>query len=177
MDKISLPRMVMRHLEYVCKCDKHSLPYTCLLKKIMTFHKVYGKVDDEIVYFRRLEMSNLKRMHFRREKGGGWVKIHVADVGIGVDNVSVGDSKSLEEFVPNSGLTLEDLQRELVTLKGMIGTRNLQEEAGLLKVIVSTMMSQLLQVKSAVEALTASATQAPASTVPCETAPVDSPKP
>ncbi|KAL9662411.1 hypothetical protein QQ045_027244 [Rhodiola kirilowii] len=103
MEKFSLPRMVMRHLEHVWKRDKHSLPYPGLLKKIMTFQKVYGKVDGEVMYFRKLDVVNLKRMHFRHEEGGSWAKVYVADVG-------VGDSESLEEYVPNTGLTLEDLK-------------------------------------------------------------------
>ena len=68
-EKVSLPLLILKHLEHAISIPRHGIPYGALIRKILEFFEIYEEGSDIIELGKPLDKKCLQHALFKYEDG------------------------------------------------------------------------------------------------------------
>ena len=75
LGQVSLPKIVMKHLEHARSVQKHGILYGLLIRRILEYCEVYTEGTDPIVLEKPLNLKCLSQAFFKYDKKKEWHKV------------------------------------------------------------------------------------------------------
>ena len=68
LEQVSMPKIVMKHLDHARSLQTHGIPYGFIIRKILEYVKVYTEEINPVVLGKPLDLKCMSQAYFKFDK-------------------------------------------------------------------------------------------------------------